>query len=433
MPRFYGHAFINSKDIPFACCFVWSMGGLMALTMEPRSWRRVVFAGLALGLTLCVRPGGLPLLLILYACLMAFGIWSRGEIGAKALVRPALASVVVWLIAWGGMVSLWPWAHEAPLINPIAAINAALSFPATFPVLFDGRVTMSDALPRYYLAKYLVITTPPMMLLLSMIGLLASISWQRRGRSTPETLLASALQLWLIAPLAIIAIGRPNVYDGIRHVLFVLPALALFAGWGAAWLAEALPKSGRRRVVSVVLGLALALPAFHLVRLHPYQMTYFNFLVGGLEGANGRYETDYWLLSYREAMEWVNDRAGEQQDGTLQVVVAVDQYSYECAAAFAAPGVRIELMPQVPTERQLPSAYDYSIATTRYGLHGAFPESPIVHRVERAGGVFSVIRGHWPEVPRSGMAHPAGGETIAFSVIAPLLGTPQEARTPGPG
>ena len=27
--------------------------------------------------------------------------------------------------------------------------------------------------------------------------------------------------------------------------------------------------------------------------------------VGGVEGATGSYETDYWLSSYREAVEWV--------------------------------------------------------------------------------------------------------------------------------
>jgi hypothetical protein len=393
MPRFYGHAFINSKDIPFACCFVWSMAGLIALSREPRSWRRVVFAGVALGLTLSVRPGGLPLLLGLYGCLMAIGLWSRGELGVKDWGRPALLSVAVWLIAWTGMVLLWPWAHEAPIANPIAAIRAALSFPDIFPVLFDGRISMSDALPRSFHAKYLLITTPPVILLLSLIGLGASIRWQRRGRTMPETLLAASLQLWLIAPLAIIALGRPNVYDGIRHILFVLPAVALFAGWGAAWLVDAMPKPEQRTLMAVVLGMALALPVFHLVRLHPYQMTYFNFFVGGLEGAYGRYETDYWLLSYKEAMEWINDRAREHPERGLEVLAAVDDYSYQCAAAFAAPGVSVEKITTAQNDLILPAGYDYSIATTRYGLDSVFPDSPIVHRIERAGAVFSVIRG----------------------------------------
>lgn len=394
LPRFFGHAFINSKDIPFACGFAWSMAGLIALNLEPRSTKRAVLAAAPLAITLGIRPGGLPLLLALHACIAAIGFWSRGETKPQAMVRPLMMAAMVWVVAWLGMISLWPWAHEAPFMNPISAIRAALSFSHTFPVLFDGRVTMSDSLPRYYLVKYLAITTPPLTLILFLIGIAASVRSQLHHRASSVTLVLASLQLWLIVPLVLLAIRRPTVYDGIRHVLFVLPAVALFAGWGATWLVERMTKGKIRGLASVLLGLALVLPAVHVVRLHPYQMTYFNALVGGLEGANGKYEMDYWLLSYKEAMEWVNERAKERPDGKLRILVAIDEYSYACAAAFAAPGIEIEEISVAQTESRLPLSYDYSVAMTRYGMHRVFPGSPVVHRIEREGGVFSVIRSH---------------------------------------
>ena len=48
---------------------------------------------------------------------------------------------------------------------------------------------------------------------------------------------------------------------------------------------------------------AFAAPA--LATRHPYQSTYFNATVGGVAGAQDRYETDYWIASYTEAMDWV--------------------------------------------------------------------------------------------------------------------------------
>ena len=39
------------------------------------------------------------------------------------------------------------------------------------------------------------------------------------------------------------------------------------------------------------------------------------------------------------------------------------------------------------------SVFDYYIATTRYGYHQRYPDSPIVHEIGRDGAVFSVIRG----------------------------------------
>jgi hypothetical protein len=43
-----------------------------------------------------------------------------------------------------------------------------------------------------------------------------------------------------------------------------------------------------------------------MVRLHPYQSIYFNrAIAGGLPGADGRFELDYWGASHREGVEWL--------------------------------------------------------------------------------------------------------------------------------
>ena len=46
MPRFYGHAFINSKDIPFACCFTWAMLAIAFLAALGYSLRAAKARGL---------------------------------------------------------------------------------------------------------------------------------------------------------------------------------------------------------------------------------------------------------------------------------------------------------------------------------------------------------------------------------------------------
>jgi hypothetical protein len=40
-----------------------------------------------------------------------------------------------------------------------------------------------------------------------------------------------------------------------------------------------------------------------MVRLHPYEYTYFNRLAGGVAGAQGRYMLDYWGLSLKQASQ----------------------------------------------------------------------------------------------------------------------------------
>jgi hypothetical protein len=42
-----------------------------------------------------------------------------------------------------------------------------------------------------------------------------------------------------------------------------------------------------------------------MAELHPYEAVYFNSLVGGVDGAEGRYPLDYWGLSYKEGLSYL--------------------------------------------------------------------------------------------------------------------------------
>ncbi len=45
---------------------------------------------------------------------------------------------------------------------------------------------------------------------------------------------------------------------------------------------------------------------WNIVRFHPYQTSYYNFLVGGVKGAVGKFDIDFWGTPQREAMIWLN-------------------------------------------------------------------------------------------------------------------------------
>src|SRR5678816_937513 len=50
------------------------------------------------------------------------------------------------------------------------------------------------------------------------------------------------------------------------------------------------------------------------IQLHPYEYTYYNSFVGGTSGVFRRYETDYWLTCYKEAMEKLNQSVSDPVD-----------------------------------------------------------------------------------------------------------------------
>jgi hypothetical protein len=202
---------------------------------------------------------------------------------------------------------------------------------------------------------------------------------------------------WLLLPVIAFIALRPNMYDGMRHALFLLPPMALLAAFAGAWLVELATKRGVIARSAAVAGVAIAagLSLLPLIRLHPYQMTYFNFLVGGLHGAAGRYETDYWASSYREAMLWINSHAVRRPHRSFTILVGGGDFLEPAVKYDSLPNVHIQMIAHDPGIKTLPPHFDYFVATTRYSLGWRlFADAPIVHMVGRDGAAFTVIKGH---------------------------------------
>jgi hypothetical protein len=204
------------------------------------------------------------------------------------------------------MVSAWPWAQVDPLARPFEAARIASQFHWEHPVLFGGSFVMSTELPRSYLPTWFAITLPELYLLAGVCGAAAFVVKLRaRTLGLSRTLAVLMLAFFVAAPLAGVLIKRPVLYDAQRHFLFFLPPLAALAGVAFdAFIAE--PAFVRlRKLALVAIALTAALTLADMISLHPYQYVYFNRLSGGLPGAFGRYETDYWGASHREGFEWL--------------------------------------------------------------------------------------------------------------------------------
>lgn len=391
MPRFYGHSFVNSKDIPFAAAFTWAMLAIGLLLREDGwRWRRTIWCGLAIGLALAIRMGAL-LLPFFLAVLLVVRVAQQWETRRDWLNRVAVGHLAAMAgLAWLVMIAFWPWAHEHPFLHPWQAFRIASDFSSSYPVLFAGEVWQSNELPWTYVPWYLLITMPVPLQLLAFCGLGAGLIELRKGWRSPQALLVLLIGLWSFFPIVYVIFQRPNVYDGVRHFLFVLPAFALWAGYGGACLRAREREPRARRLVTAIVVVLLLVPVKDLVRLHPYQMTYFNLSVGGVTGAWQNYETDYWTTSYKEAIEWVNALAVRQPDETVRVVVAANPNNLPCITWYAAPNVEVH---RVWTGNEpFPRPFDFYISTTRYDQHQNFADIPIVHTIGPGRAIFTVIR-----------------------------------------
>ncbi len=393
LPRFYGHGFINSKDIPYACAFVWSMIAIFRLLKHNKpAWKDFALCGLTIGLTLAVRAGGVLLVAYLAAGIvfraLTCGPGKQRWPGIGCTVAGGLLMVG---ISWIVMIAFWPWMHDNPFANPVKAFQAMTDFHYTYPVLFEGTLQSSDNLPWYYLPKTLTLTTPPAIIALFIVGLGIAACSIFTGFRTSQTMYYCMVLLWFFFPILYIIVNKPNIYDGIRHFIFILPAMALMCGVAAATCYNVLAEKLQRPLLALAFMIAVVLmPARDLLLLHPYQMTYFNFGAGGVGGAWQNYETDYWTTSYREAAGRLNRRAIAEPGEEMVVVLAANFYSRVCAEYYLAPNVTV--YPRFTGKEPLPPEFDYYVSTTRYKLHERFPDLPVVHTIGRQGAIFCVIK-----------------------------------------
>jgi hypothetical protein len=402
MPRFIGHAFNNSKDIPFACGFAWAMLGIARL-LTRRSWSRtdVLLCGAGIALALSLRVGAFMLLALLAGGVAAAVLLWQDERSAwreRWLDRAVKLAAIV-AVGWSIMVLAWPWAHANPFTRPLVALAEMSSFTFSYTTYFAGELVRSDQLPRHYLPTYLAIVTPLTVLIVAALGGVVALRHGIARSRVPQAIPSLLVVLWLVGPVAYVVATRPNVYDGIRHFLFVLPAIALLCGVGAAsilgWLGR-----GSRVVAAGLLVVALAIPLRDLVALHPYQSSYFNVLVGGVSKAWRHYDTDYWASSYREAMQWILRETRERPGEDTVVLVACNDANRPCAEYYlraagtdGGPTPRITLHCVWEGTERLPAGAHYYVAMLRYGKAAAFfPDWPVVHRIGRRGAVFSVIK-----------------------------------------
>ena len=390
-PMFYGHMFINAKDAPFAVAMTLLLYGLVrAIEGYPRPGAAtVVIFGIGLGLALGSRiMGGMTALYMVPAMAVLIGHDLRAE-----GFRPAARTLGVFLLrlapglllAYAVMALVWPWSVIEPL-NPIRAIGYfSHFFEKPWRELFGGEPILVPNMPRSYLPTYLGMKLPEILLLLGSAGLIGAFVAQFK-RNIPAPRRASLLLVLMAVafPVALAIATKPAMYNGIRHFLFILPPLCALGGWAGAvflrWLAE------RSRLIAVAGGVAIALglamPAYHMTALHPYQYTFFNTMSGGMRAADRGYMLDYWGLSFKEASDellGILDERGIQTPEGRRWVIAI------CGPH---PPAEVELGSDFLTTWNTKGA---DFALTLGEFYCAELKAPELVRIEREGVVFARV------------------------------------------
>ena len=290
-----------------------------------------------------------------------------------------MVSVTVMAVtAWGGMLLCWPWALEAPITHPWQAFRHFTTMPMDLIVPFWGHTVRTTDLPWYYIPGFIAVRAPEIMgLLLVPAPVLALRRWRKVNVAWAVFLTA------LLFPPFYIIVTHKVIYDGIRHLLFLWPLLAIAAAAVLDHLIGHWPRTWRKPALGGLVLYAL----FHvglLVAYHPYQSIYFNALAGGLAGAEGRFETDIWAAAVKEAITTLTARI-KATEGPSAL-----QKEYRIYVCLPYRDTTV-IMPGVWKDSDDWENADFVVAPVRFPCPDSVTPWPVLGRVERFGVSLATI------------------------------------------
>ena len=394
-PRFVGDALMNPKDIPFAAGYmlaIYNLAAVLSRLPRPRPWNIAGLVG-GLALALAIRAGGL--LTFVYVLLFAglyFLLSYRSRMQAATPEQPGATLGRYALVVFGALVGgyvlallFWPYALQSPLKNPLAALSKFADLEVKIRVLYEGQNVMSDKTPWHYPLKWILYTIP----LAALIGFFGSLVLLPRLLRKYNPLWVLLAGFAAVFPVFYIIYKNSIIHDGWRHLTFAYPPLCVVAG--LFWHELATFFSGKKALqyaVFGVLGLLLADAAVFIARNPQIPYVYFNPVAGGTAGAYGQFETDYWGLSTRQGIEWL-EAQGILGPNMPQTVVIATNMLYSTRQLTAKYGDKVKLR-YLKWEKRCDDAWDYALYPTRF-LNGAtlqkglWPPDNAVHIVEANG------------------------------------------------
>ena len=314
-PRFLGHLQNNLKDIPFALAYIAGVYYILKLTyinFKSETSSLILFLITSIAFSVGIRAGGILLVFYLFFAVFLYFLikYFNKEILIWSQVKRTLLLIVI--ISFSGYligILFWPYALQNPISNPWRSFVLMTNFTTTIRQIFDGQFIWSDFHPWYYLPKYMLITIP----IIVSLGLVMFVIFIKKIVEPKHFLTYGFLIFSILFPLIFVILKGSNLYGAWRHFNFLYPGIVILSAIGFYELFCRSKKIPVRLTVSLFFIVLMLHPLKFMASSHPYYYLYYNQLVGGLKGAYGKYETDYYYATLRSGAEWLQDYLEEEE------------------------------------------------------------------------------------------------------------------------
>ena len=307
MPRVFGHAHLFSLDAHILCWWIWVLF-VAAAAVEGKC--SVWMAGLVYAMAFATKLHAvfLPPVLVLWLGLVCLKSENRRLLFRRGLMLAGAAAILTPLVYLA--TQPWLWHDTATRIYERFFDYARKTTVHPIGLWYFGRRYLNDT-PWHYPCVMTLFTVPTGILIL--IGIGVGTGWRKSlfpkiggdgvesTKPTTATLPRwSLMVLGALVPLVVLMLPMAQGYDGVRLFLAAFPCFAVLAGYGYQFILNQVDRlnapRNQKMLLCVLIAVGVLVPAgLDIIRIHPCQLSYFNFLCGGLPGAQRLgMESTYW-------------------------------------------------------------------------------------------------------------------------------------------
>jgi tetratricopeptide (TPR) repeat protein len=407
-PRYLGHSLMNPKDIPFAAGYMMAVYFMVRFysNFPGLRWIDAIGIILGIGLSLGTRAGGL-LLIVFFLAFGGIDFIRKNQFNKWSL--PSIWYYLKYLLiislgAYFFAILFWPGAFNNPLTHPLQSLNRFEDLNVYIRLLFKGENVMSDQVSGDYILVWIWRTVP----VFCLFGFLGSIAFYNSSmkRYSPFTLVI--LYMVTVFPVLYIILKDAVLHDGWRHVIFIYPTLIILSV--LCWIGLEHKFRDRKVILYSIYGF-LFLTCLESGRFiasnHSFPYVYFNAFGGGLEKAHGNFETDYWGVSVRQAIEWMEEQRILDKEMKDTIVIATSFYYNVSRQLDISYRNKVRVVYLRYRERY-DEAWDYAIYPSRFipGIQirsGSWPPAETLHTITADNIPLVAILRNSQEVINQGM------------------------------
>jgi len=314
-PAFFGHMAFNSKDTIIAFSHVWIF--YLCIRYIKKQYIKhkansyinfiAVLSALATGINLFFLGSLIPIFLFLLIDIFFLKkITCKTFDKKKFLIDLGRGFVIFYIL----LVIFWIDTHPNIFVLPFKFFSEWIigDFWRGYPyILVNGDYFLYAEIPKLYLFINLIYKSPEYFLITYVIFLtifLKSSNFFKKKFSLFNYKLILITSM-IVFPFILLFFTPFSIYDGLRHVLWMIPYICIIPGLTIYYLIENI-NSIKAKLTLSLLSLFIIYYLFNFFLITPYQYTYLNILNGKIENRYKRFENDYWGSSIKELVNKVN-------------------------------------------------------------------------------------------------------------------------------